>query len=74
MFGRKILALKYKGSEMCVVSVRFVYLSTLKTYINTVLGIKILILMLKVKIKVKFSLEQATKAHTGSRGIALLFL
>jgi len=25
-------------------------------------------------IKVKFTLEQATKAHKGSRGIALLFL
>ena len=28
----------------------------------------------KVKVKVKFTLEQATKAQTGSRGIALLFL
>jgi hypothetical protein len=28
----------------------------------------------KVKVKVKFTLEQATKAHRGSRGIALLFL
>jgi hypothetical protein len=28
----------------------------------------------KVKVKVKFSLEQAMKAHGGSRGIALLFL
>jgi len=28
----------------------------------------------KVKIKVKFTLEQATKAHRGSRGIAVLFL
>ena len=27
-----------------------------------------------VKVKVKFTLEQATKAHRGSRGIALLFL
>jgi hypothetical protein len=27
-----------------------------------------------VKVKVKFSLEQATKAQRGSRGIALLFL
>jgi hypothetical protein len=26
------------------------------------------------KVKVKFSLEQATKAQRGSRGIALLFL
>jgi len=26
------------------------------------------------KVKVKFTLEQATKAHRGSRGIALLFL
>jgi len=25
-------------------------------------------------VKVKFTLEQATKAHKGSRGIALLFL
>jgi hypothetical protein len=29
---------------------------------------------MKVKIKVKFTLEQATKAQRGSRGIALLFL
>jgi hypothetical protein len=28
----------------------------------------------KVRVKVKFSLEQATKAQMGSRGIALLFL
>jgi hypothetical protein len=28
----------------------------------------------KLKVKVKFSLEQATKAQRGSRGIALLFL
>jgi hypothetical protein len=28
---------------------------------------------IKVKVKVKFSLEQATKAQRGSRGIALLF-
>jgi hypothetical protein len=28
----------------------------------------------KVKVKVKFSLEQATKAQRGSRGIALPFL
>jgi hypothetical protein len=27
-----------------------------------------------VKVKVKVTLEQATKAQTGSRGIALLFL
>jgi hypothetical protein len=27
-----------------------------------------------VKVKVKFSLEQATKAQRGNRGIALLFL
>jgi len=26
----------------------------------------------KVKVKVKFTIEQATKAHRGSRGIALL--
>jgi hypothetical protein len=26
------------------------------------------------KVKVKFSLEQAMKAHRGSKGIALLFL
>jgi len=26
------------------------------------------------KVKVKFTLEQATKTQTGSRGIALLFL
>jgi hypothetical protein len=29
--------------------------------------------VLKVKAKVKFTLEQATKAQRGSRGIALLF-
>jgi len=28
----------------------------------------------KVQVKVKFTLEQATKAQRGSRGIALLFL
>jgi hypothetical protein len=27
-----------------------------------------------VKVKVKFTLEQATKAQRGNRGIALLFL
>jgi hypothetical protein len=27
-----------------------------------------------VKVKVKFTLEQATKAQRGSRGIALLFV
>ena len=27
-----------------------------------------------VKVKVKFTLEQATKAQRGSRGVALLFL
>jgi hypothetical protein len=27
-----------------------------------------------IKVKVKFTLEQATKAQKGSRGIALLFL
>jgi len=31
-------------------------------------------MLLYVKVKVKFTLEQATKAHTGSRGRALLFL
>ena len=31
------------------------------------------ILLCTVKVKVKFTLEQATKAHRGSRGIALLF-
>jgi hypothetical protein len=29
---------------------------------------------IKVKVKVNFTLEQATKAQRGSRGIALLFL
>jgi len=28
----------------------------------------------KVKVKVKFTIEQATKAQKGSRGMALLFL
>jgi hypothetical protein len=28
----------------------------------------------KVKVKVKYTLEQATKAQRGNRGIALLFL
>jgi hypothetical protein len=32
------------------------------------------VLNLVVKVKVKFTLEQATKAQKGSRGIALLFL
>jgi hypothetical protein len=35
---------------------------------------KYVILSRIVKVKVKFSLEQATKAQRGSRGIALLFL
>jgi hypothetical protein len=30
--------------------------------------------MSRVKVKVKFTLEQATKAQRGSRGIAVLFL
>jgi hypothetical protein len=30
--------------------------------------------IIEVKVKVKVTLEQATKAHRGSRGIALLFL
>jgi hypothetical protein len=29
---------------------------------------------IKVKVKVKFTLEQATKAQRGNRGIALLFI
>ena len=28
----------------------------------------------KVKVKLKLTIEQATKAHRGSRGVALLFL
>jgi len=32
------------------------------------------LLVLSIKVKVKFTLEQATKAQMGSRGIALLFL
>ena len=28
----------------------------------------------KVKVKVKFTLEQATKAQRGSRGVAVLFI
>ena len=38
---------------------------------------KIMILKLDLvnaKVKVKFTLEQATKAHRGSRGIAVFFL
>jgi hypothetical protein len=36
---------------------------------------KVMILKLDlVKVKVRFTLEQATKAYRGSRGIALLFL
>jgi hypothetical protein len=31
-------------------------------------------LLIKAKVKVKVTLEQATKAQRGSRGIALLFL
>jgi hypothetical protein len=33
-----------------------------------------LIKAVKVKVKVKFALEQATKAHRGSKGTGLLFL
>jgi hypothetical protein len=35
---------------------------------------KLLLTGKKLKVKVKFTLEQATKAQRGSRGIALLFL
>jgi len=35
---------------------------------------KLIIPLGNVKVKVKFTLEQATKAQRGSRGIALLFL
>ena len=34
----------------------------------------VFVMGIKVKVKVKFTLEQATKAHRGSRGIALFFL
>jgi hypothetical protein len=33
-----------------------------------------MLIVIVVKVKVKFSLEQATKAQRGSRGIALLSL
>ena len=33
-----------------------------------------LVVLVAVKVKVKFTLEQATKAHRGSKCIALLFL
>jgi hypothetical protein len=32
------------------------------------------VFLVKLKVRVKFTLEQATKAQRGSRGIALLFL
>jgi hypothetical protein len=35
---------------------------------------KLIIPVGKVKVKVKFTLEQTTKAHKGSKDIALLFL
>jgi hypothetical protein len=51
------------------------YFSTkLKTRVNEVMIIKKPYLYVKVKVKVTFTLEQATKAQRGSRGIALLFL
>jgi hypothetical protein len=37
-------------------------------------GMNFICTIVKVKVKVKFTLEQATKAQRGSRGIALLFL
>jgi len=40
---------------------------------ETVDSHKMLVLLVKLKVKVKFTLEQATKAQRGSRGIALLF-
>ena len=40
---------------------------TLRRWVRIHLGVK-------VKVKVNFTLEQATKSQTGSRGIALLFL
>ena len=39
-----------------------------------VLALHILLDLIAALVKVKFTLEQATKAQTGSRGIALLFL
>jgi len=36
--------------------------------------LKFKILLLKVKVKVQLTLEQATKAQRGRRGITLLFL
>jgi hypothetical protein len=35
---------------------------------------KCTIYLIKVKVKVKFTLEQATRAQKGRRGIALLYL
>jgi hypothetical protein len=66
----------FNSSTFYTLSV-FVFLSKQITIISTkgihrlvfVLGIKV-----KVKVKVKFTLEQATKAQRGSRGIALFFL
>jgi len=34
----------------------------------------LILVKVKVKVKVEFTLEQATKAQMGSRGVALLFL
>jgi hypothetical protein len=40
---------------------------------NTIHWNKVFLNFDKVNVKVKFTLEQATKAQRGSRGIALLF-
>jgi hypothetical protein len=43
-------------------------------FVSTVLDSRVAEIWVKVKVKVKFTLEQATKAQRGSRGIALLSL
>ena len=37
-------------------------------------GAKLMLLYVKVKVNLNFTLEQASKAQRGSRGIALFFL
>ena len=49
----------------------YVYVSTNTTWLSRDRGFD---RICTAKVKVKFTLAQATKAHRGSRGIALLFL
>jgi len=52
-------------------NVMYVYTVANVQYVSFNFPLKILFI---IKVKVRFTLEQARKAHRGSRGIAVLFL